>query len=494
MTGGLPSIREERQVRNAARRLPLPFLPVLVLAVLALCLVATATARPALAQDSAGSSTARRAGEAAARAALARTWLARALFATAGAAQADADRAGTAQAGSTQVGITQSGLQSGGRFRSVYSAVSLARPASADAQPLVAPLWKLKQADLLIVAPSALPRGTAAKIRRVPGVIAAQRLDAARIRLNGKFVAMLGVNPSAFRGFAARPTARSDGLWREVAAGGIAVSYTMGKQDKIPLGRTVRVAGARTEKLRVGGFGTVGIAGVDAVVSDSVARSLGIPSGNAIVISAPHAELTALMARVAKLLPKRAAIAPLVAQAVSSGAAGSSSGVAAPSSGAGIVTASGAAGGTDVTAADGPGLSAAEVARFLAVATSRLGLPYIWGAAGPRAFDCSGLVQWSLAQAGVAMPRVAVDQARTGPQVPVSELRPGDLLFYHTDPTAPAYISHVAIYLGNGEMIQAPEPGLDVEVVPAIVSGPGFAGAVRVYPRVAAAVAGDLAG
>ena len=91
------------------------------------------------------------------------------------------------------------------------------------------------------------------------------------------------------------------------------------------------------------------------------------------------------------------------------------------------------------------------------------------------------------------MPRVAVDQARTGPQVPLSQLQPGDLLFYHTDPTAPSYISHVAIYLGHGEMIQAPEPGLDVEIVPADF-GSGFAGAVQVYPRVAAAVAANLAG
>jgi cell wall-associated NlpC family hydrolase len=133
------------------------------------------------------------------------------------------------------------------------------------------------------------------------------------------------------------------------------------------------------------------------------------------------------------------------------------------------------------------------VTAFLKAAEGRVGLPYVWGAAGPDAFDCSGLVQWSLAQAGVVMPRVAVDQARTGPQVPLGRLQPGDLLFYHTDPTAPSYISHVAIYLGNGLMIQAPEPGMNVQVVPADF-GSGFAGAVRVYPGVAAAVAANPAG
>jgi cell wall-associated NlpC family hydrolase len=130
---------------------------------------------------------------------------------------------------------------------------------------------------------------------------------------------------------------------------------------------------------------------------------------------------------------------------------------------------------------------------FLRAAESRLGLPYVWGGDGPKVFDCSGLVQWSLAQAGVVMPRVAADQARTGPQVPLSQLQPGDLLFYHTDPTAPSYISHVAIYLGHGEMIQAPEPGLDVEIVPADF-GSGFAGAVQVDPRVAVSVAANPAG
>jgi cell wall-associated NlpC family hydrolase len=100
-------------------------------------------------------------------------------------------------------------------------------------------------------------------------------------------------------------------------------------------------------------------------------------------------------------------------------------------------------------------------------------------------------VQWSFAQAGIVMPRVAADQALTGPAVPLSRLEPGDLLFYHTDPSAPTYISHVAIYLGRGMMEQAPEPGMDVQVVP-IVLGPEFAGAVRVDPKLAASVAGSI--
>jgi peptidoglycan DL-endopeptidase CwlO len=347
----------------------------------------------------------------------------------------------------------------------------------------MAPLHRLLQADLLVVGPTTLPAGLAAAVRRMNGVVAAESIDAARIQVNGKLTAMLGVDPSAFRAFAAKPTARSVALWRNVAAGGIAVSYTMGKLDKLPLGRPLRVDGRRAENLPVAGFGTVGIAGIDAVVSDATARSLGIPAGNAIVISAPHVVFSSLMKQIRKLLPRGAAVTPLVGQTVSpdSGSPGAT-----PSP----VSTGGVPGNPNVSSADGPGLTSAEVLKFLTAAESRLGLPYVWGGRGPLVFDCSGLVQWSLAQAGVVMPRVAADQARTGPEVPLSQLQPGDLLFYHTDPTAPGYISHVAVFVGNGEMIQAPEPGLDVEIVPADF-GSEFAGAVAVYPRLAAAVAAN---
>jgi peptidoglycan DL-endopeptidase CwlO len=362
-------------------------------------------------------------------------------------------------------------------IRSKSQAVTVTRLYSVLDPPPLPRLRKMRQADLLVVAPASLPAAAAAAVRRLSGVTAAQQVDAARIQVNGKYVAMLGVNPASFRAFAPKPTAKSAVLWRNVIAGGVAVSYTMGELDKVSPDRSLRVAGRSTENLPVAGFGTVGIAGVDAVVSSQVARSLGIPAGNAIVISAPHADLGTLMKRISRKVPRSAAVTALVAQAPASGAA----------------VASGAAGAAGIPAGDGPGLSSAELRAFLKAAESRLGLPYVWGAAGPNSFDCSGLVQWSLAQAGVVMPRVAVDQARTGPRVPLSQLEPGDLLFYHTDPTAPAYISHVAIYLGHDLMIQAPEPGMDVEVVPADF-GAGFAGAVRVYPRVAAAAAGDPTG
>ena len=357
--------------------------------------------------------------------------------------------------------------------RASVTARKSTRPGPATGSDPVAPLRGLKQADLLVVAPFSLSRQVLAAVSRQPGVTGAEPIEAAKIKINGAFAAVLGVDPSTFRGYAARSMATSDPLWQGVAGGGVAVSYTMGTLDRLTLGGQVTVSGRRPERLPVVAFGTVGIGGVDAVVSDSTATSLGVPAANAIVISAPPASVALLVARIKGVLPRGAAVEPLVTVVTRSG--GTSPVGIAPSA----ASTSGA-------------MTAAELTSALRAAESRRGLPYVWGAAGPSAFDCSGLVQWSFAQAGVSMPRVAADQARTGPAVPVSQLQPGDLLFYHTDPTDPGYISHVAIYLGNGWMIQAPQPGMDVEVVPASFDSL-FAGAIRVSPRIAAALAGGLA-
>jgi cell wall-associated NlpC family hydrolase len=212
------------------------------------------------------------------------------------------------------------------------------------------------------------------------------------------------------------------------------------------------------------------------VVSSRVGKSLGLPTANAIIISAPKARLDRLMTKIKKLVPAQASVAALVTQIISGHAS--------------VTTGSA---GEFITTNQGAGLSSAQLTKFLSAAMSRIGMPYVWGGDGPKVFDCSGLVQWSLRQAGVVMPRVAADQARTGPLLNLTQIQPGDLLFYHTDPTAPSYISHVAIYVGNGMMLQAPEPGMDVEIVKADF-GAGFAGAIRIFPKVAAAVAASAAG
>ena len=365
-------------------------------------------------------------------------------------------------------------LETGARLMSGQAVPAARLPGPAP--PAVAPLRRTLQADLLIVAPFSLSPATLTAVSRLPGVTGAEQIEAVRMRINGAYTAVLGVDPSEFRTFAARPTGASNALWEGVAGGGIAVSYTMGKLDKLPLGGTVAAAGRTTKRLRVVAFGTMGIGGVNAVVSDSVARSLGAPAGNAIVVSMLASDFAADAAAAGRLIHKGASVEPLVTLVTVPG--GTTTEYSSGAAGAGLST-------------EG-GVATPQLDTMLKAAESREGLPYIWGAAGPAAFDCSGLVQWSFAQAGIVMPRVAADQALTGPAVPVSELQPGDLLFYHTDPTDPAYISHVAIYLGRGWMIQAPAPGQHVEIVPADF-GSEFAGAVRVNPAQAAAVAARVA-
>lgn len=102
----------------------------------------------------------------------------------------------------------------------------------------------------------------------------------------------------------------------------------------------------------------------------------------------------------------------------------------------------------------------ARAAAAVAAARSALGKPYVWGANGPHGFDCSGLMQWSYAQAGVGLPRTSQAQRYSGRQVSLSEAQPGDLVLYRED------ASHVGMYAGNGQVIHAPYPGAPVRYDP----------------------------
>ncbi|NEB75485.1 hypothetical protein G3I40_09640 [Streptomyces sp. SID14478] len=117
----------------------------------------------------------------------------------------------------------------------------------------------------------------------------------------------------------------------------------------------------------------------------------------------------------------------------------------------------------------------------LAYAVRQIGKPYVWGAEGPKAFDCSGLTSQAWAHAGQRIPRTSQEQWATLPRVPLSELRPGDLVLYFPKAT------HVAMYLGDGMVVQAPRPGARVKVSP-IAANP-LLGAVRPDPS-AGAVSG----
>lgn len=96
-------------------------------------------------------------------------------------------------------------------------------------------------------------------------------------------------------------------------------------------------------------------------------------------------------------------------------------------------------------------------------ALSQLGKPYVWGAAGPDAYDCSGLMLWSYAHAGIYLPHFSGYQYDAGPHVPIGALAPGDLVFYSSN-GAPTGIHHVAMYIGSGSIVEAPTEGIPVRV------------------------------
>lgn len=125
-------------------------------------------------------------------------------------------------------------------------------------------------------------------------------------------------------------------------------------------------------------------------------------------------------------------------------------------------------------------IQAATAAALTAInyACGQRGLPYLWGGNGPQygGFDCSGLTTAAYAAAGITLPRTAHTQFHAGTRVRAGEpLQPGDLVFYGT----PARIHHVGLYIGNGQMINAPRYGKTVQAQPYRHSGDDYAGATR---------------
>lgn len=108
----------------------------------------------------------------------------------------------------------------------------------------------------------------------------------------------------------------------------------------------------------------------------------------------------------------------------------------------------------------------AAVATAIAFARAQLGKPYCWGGEGPGCFDCSGLVFSAYAAGGIQLARTTFLWAQDGPQVPLSEIQSGDLLFSAGSDGTPANPGHVVMYLGGGQVIQAPQAGEDVQIDP----------------------------
>ena len=111
-----------------------------------------------------------------------------------------------------------------------------------------------------------------------------------------------------------------------------------------------------------------------------------------------------------------------------------------------------------------PASASGDAQKAIDFALAQIGEPYVWAAAGPDAWDCSGLTMGAWRAAGVYLPHYSVDQYAQSQPVSEFELRPGDLVFWASDPANPRTIFHVGLYIGAGEMIEAPAPGEYVRV------------------------------
>jgi cell wall-associated NlpC family hydrolase len=332
---------------------------------------------------------------------------------------------------------------------------STAAPTPATATEVSTRPKHLVDGTLLVSERHALTSRQAAKLRHLSGVQRTQWVAAGRAKVDGHPAFLVGVTPQTFRPWTPKLTAKSNPLWASIGSGELTASFDMGHNTNLPLGQTVPVRAASTDLVRIGAFASVGMAGVDGVVDSHQAKAIGLVRHSGILISAPAADPLQLRRQVEGILGSHAR-AELLRQVVISRNAGEF-------------------------------LTNSQISAFLAAASSRLGKPYVWGATGPDAFDCSGLVQWSLARAGIRMPRVSQEQFLTGPHIAYADARPGDLLFWHYDPTDQSDIDHVAIYAGKGMMLVAPHTGENVQYVPVPLNE--FAGAVRIDPAVASQIA-----
>lgn len=331
------------------------------------------------------------------------------------------------------------------------------RQSAADVTPSLVKIPRPKhlvQATVLVTNKKQLSTHTLRALRHVSGVKATQQVTAGKAHVDGHRAFVVGVDPAKFRPWTPRLTMRSQALWQSIARGELTASFDMGKQAGLPLGNTVPVRAANRAPVRVGAFASVGMSGVDAVMSRARAHQIGLKPHTGVVISAPHADALTLRHAIRDVVGEHAHVWLLREVIVIRDA--------------------------------GEFLTRAQINTVLQTAAHEVGKPYVWGAEGPDSFDCSGLVQWSFAAAGIRMPRVSQQQWFAGPHINYSDARPGDLLFWHNDPTDPGNIDHVAIYAGNNMMLVAPHTGDYVKYVPVPMTN--FAGVVRVDPGAASQI------
>jgi cell wall-associated NlpC family hydrolase len=157
--------------------------------------------------------------------------------------------------------------------------------------------------------------------------------------------------------------------------------------------------------------------------------------------------------------------------------AGSPSSASSPAESESSSSASSSSSSASASAAEEPAAAAAPAsgaaATVVAAAMAQRGKPYVWAAAGPGSFDCSGLTQYAFRAAGITLPHSSRMQFQMGTAVSRSQLQPGDLVFFYSP------VTHVGVYIGNGQMVHAPTSGDVVKVADIDVMG-SYAGARRI--------------
>ena len=169
---------------------------------------------------------------------------------------------------------------------------------------------------------------------------------------------------------------------------------------------------------------------------------------------------------------RRQALAALAAQEAATAAAGSAGDVAIGGSVADAATAETGSSEAAPAPVELPPTDGSIGAQAVSIAMQYLGVPYVWGGASPGGFDCSGLTSYVYAQLGIGLSHYTGSQWNEGTRVPADQLMPGDLVFFHSD------LHHMGMYIGNGQMIHAPQTGDVVKIAPLMNA---YAGAVRPY-------------
>ena len=200
------------------------------------------------------------------------------------------------------------------------------------------------------------------------------------------------------------------------------------------------------------------LAGQDQATLDSVDANIQALVAQKQAAEAAAAQAAAQAAFNQKLQAAKAAQSQTV-QSTTSGTSGGSGGSTSGGS-SGTSGSSGGSGGgstTTVTPTAPPPPVSGAAGAAVAAAETQIGVPYVWGGTTPAGFDCSGLVMWAYAQAGISLPHYSGAQYADTTHIPLADIEPGDLLFY-----GPGGDDHVAMYVGGGSMIEAPYTGAHV--------------------------------